>query len=913
VLCELRNGDPFVRRHIELEVTAPLELREVDVWVLGLVGPCSHQGFGEPVFLEDLFVGLEFPAGSNTWADGRVTLRQYPGRRVAERFVSKTAVLGVAEAGAVARRFQEYVSGFQATPAGTDLFVNYNTWWTLMPPTEENCLALIRLFREKLYEPFGESFDTFTIDDGWDNKDSLWQLREDRFPRGFAPLVEALAGMKANLGLWLSPSSGYNHAPWGGTHGYEQNSNPWFLCQSGPTYRRDITRVVIGLASTYSLAFYKFDGFAASCDAAGHGHLPGPYAVEANTDAFVELLAAVRQTRPGIYLDPTCGIWLSPWWLRYADSLWGSVSGDYPDAIVPAATVRESATTTRDGVFRQRCLEHPGYPPAAIEHLGIIVISNEPWEEDAMAVVGRGCRLLTLYTNPACFARGDRDWAFLASLLKWVRHNAGTLKRTALVGGDPFQRQAYGFAHVASGGGIVSLRNPFVEPQTLTFGLDEGAGWSRAGAAPGGYVVRVIYPRQETLDRVFAYGDTLALPLQAYEQVALRLEPLSPGAPVLLGVRHQLVERGERRLAYTVHGRPGSTLTPALPATLAPARVLLDGEPATLRQDTEGRVRLPITFPGERGVGAVEAEPFAAGTTADQCRFAGRMVLTVPADTAAAIHLLCNPGPGTKAPVVCTATVGGQPVEVRTLEGLKETSASHLPHSWTWFEFAVPPGRSEVALALTPKEGPYLRAEVGCWLWLEHPLRQRRLELEFGEALPPAAPDPLPLPLAQDREREVLTVLARQSVRLGSRWGQADQGNVWLETVAPDEVTQEWGSLQTGRSVWEKEMTIAGRTFTHGLGTHANGRLVFDLEGGRFRGFRCLVGRDEHAQDGRIVFRVVADGRTVFESGSMTRGTAAQSVEVDLAGAKVLELTTSDGGDGISGDHGNWADAELVR
>ena len=366
VVYELGESDFFLRRRLELSSAKPLALRKLDAWLVGLDGTCAHQGHGEPVFLDDTFWGLEFPGAHNRFADGLVGLTQYPGRTAAERFVSKSAVLGVAEPGRVASRFRQYVETFQATPQEARLFVNYNTWWTLMPPTEKNCLELIGLFKRNLFDPFGESFDTFTIDDGWDDKTTLWAIRADRFPRGFKPLIQPLKAMNANLGLWLSPSSGYHHAPHLAKQGYEHNSNPWYCCQSGPKYRRDIVKVVTALAKTYDMAFFKFDGFCPSCEAKGHGHLPGPYAREANIDAYIELMAAARKARPGVYLDPTCGMWLSAWWLKHCDSIWGSVSGDYPSIVVPAPIIRDSATTTRDAIFRQRCRQHPGYPPAAI-------------------------------------------------------------------------------------------------------------------------------------------------------------------------------------------------------------------------------------------------------------------------------------------------------------------------------------------------------------------------------------------------------------------------------------------------------------------------------------------------------------------------------------------------------------------
>lgn len=113
VVYELGNDDFFLRRRLELSMTQPLPLRQVDVWLAGVEGACLHQGFGEPVYLDDTFWGLEYPAGHNGFADATITLRQFPGRTVANRFVSKTAVVGVAERGRVEQRFRQYVAPFR--------------------------------------------------------------------------------------------------------------------------------------------------------------------------------------------------------------------------------------------------------------------------------------------------------------------------------------------------------------------------------------------------------------------------------------------------------------------------------------------------------------------------------------------------------------------------------------------------------------------------------------------------------------------------------------------------------------------------------------------------------------------------------------------------------------------------------
>lgn len=991
IVYELGQKDFFVRRWLELESQTPLDLRRVEAWVVQVPGQCTHQGFGEPIFLEDTFWGLEFPAGHNLYEEGTVKLVHYPGRRVQGRWTSKTAVFGVAEPGRLLKRFRQYVASFQASPSELNLFVNYNTWWTLMPPTEQNCLQLIETFRKNLWEPFGESFDTFTIDDGWDEKNSLWEIQKERFPRGFGPLVEELKKMNGRLGLWLSPSSGYNHAPWGAKAGYEANSNPWYLCQSGPRYRRDIQEVVLRLARQYQLAFYKFDGFSATCDAQGHDHLPGEYAKEANVEAYIELLEAVRRERPGIFLDPTCGMWLSPWWLRYADSIWGSVSGDYPDIIVPAPIVRDSATTTRDAAFRQRCREHPGYLPSAIEHLGIIVISPEKWEDNAAIVVGRGCRLLTLYINPQFFTKGREDWAFLASLLRWARKNADVLAQTELILGDPFKREPYGYAHWRAGRGILALRNPFIEPRKVSIPLDETIGWESAPETPTAgsatapqhatgsvrLAARIIYPRHETLPTLFAYGDRLELELSAYETVLMELVPArlgeAPGPtkpsgaiasggqtganpaasePPLAGLSVRELRREARQIEYELFGQPGQKSSIRLPAGVQAA--WLDGEPVALA-DPSGPVEIP--FGGQEPLCKVEnfSQRVVLGDGSEPAwKIEGNGRMRVGPGLKAALHLLFDPKTSPAGPVDCQVKLGDRPVEVRAVRSPEKPVQTHLPHRWTWFEAQLPEGEYQFTWTIRPitkadpaaggkpavtgldKPGqtspakgkqagankpeqtaptkpPYLVGEVGCWVWAEARLVRRVLRLEFQQGVMPPEPPPWPLPIQQDRSRQIITLQPAGSVRIGSRWTGLSQPVVHLDQAAPNQVEQSWGRLQRGRSVWEKPMTIAGKTFSSGLGAHAESRIVYDLAGGGFKKFRAYIGRDQHAMDGEVIFEVWLDGRKVFASGPMRKDSPAQLVEVDVEGAEQLELRALPGADGVDGDHANWADAQLLR
>ena len=212
-----------------------------------------------------------------------------------------------------------------------------------------------------------------------------------------------------------------------------------------------------------------------------------------------------------------------------------------PTSSCPRPIVRDSATTTRDGVFRQRCREHPGFPPAAIEHLGIIVITPEKWEDNAMIVLGRGCRLLTLYINPAFFRRATATGPSWPRMLKWVRHNAGTLDNTELILGDPLTREPYGYAHFRGTRGnrrACAIRSSSRRPCKVK--LDESVGLSApaaaaADAANAALAARIVYPYHEALPGEFRGGDVFECQLQGYETKVIQFEPPrrpSAGPPV---------------------------------------------------------------------------------------------------------------------------------------------------------------------------------------------------------------------------------------------------------------------------------------------------------------------------------------------------------------------------------------------
>lgn len=135
---------------------------------------------------------------------------------------------------------------------------------------------------------------------------------------------------------------------------------------------------------------------------------------------------------------------------------------------------------------------------------------------------------------------------------------------------------------------------------------------------------------------------------------------------------------------------------------------------------------------------------------------------------------------------------------------------------------------------------------------------------------------------------------------------------VLLSSLDISKMSAGWGKPIADKSIQEKVLTIAGRTFETGIGSHANSVMYIDLGKGS-RSFRAFVGIDDEVNGkiGSVKFRIFGDGRELYNSGIVKAGDPAKRVEVDLHGVEVMILTATSAGDGISYDHANWADAKF--
>src|SRR6185436_14791586 len=109
-----------------------------------------------------------------------------------------------------------------------------------------------------------------------------------------------------------------------------------------------------------------------------------------------------------------------------------------------------------------------------------------------------------------------------------------------------------------------------------------------------------------------------------------------------------------------------------------------------------------------------------------------------------------------------------------------------------------------------------------------------------------------------------------------------------------------------------KPISIDGKQFTHGVGTHAKSKMRLDLDG-RGKRFFAQVGLDDNTEGhGSVEFLVTGDGKVLWRSGLIVGRQPARTLDVDITGVRILGLRVTDGNDGTGYDHADWAEAGFV-
>lgn len=473
----LPDGAGYLRQ--ELLITAgksDLPLREIVLWDLDLAGAgVVGRVKGSPAVSGRAFLAFEHPLSSTSLDGSRVrcSLERTLPIRAGHSF-SCSSVIGAAPEGQLRRGFLEYVEAERAHPYRT--FLHYNTWYDIgyfSRYDEGMVVNRIQAFDRELREKRGATLDSFLLDDGWDDPSSLWNFNPG-FPDGLSKVAKAAAAADAAAGIWLSPWGGYGQPKrerirMGAAQGYEIEDGGFAL--SGPRYYQRFRQVCRRMIAEYGVNQFKFDG-------TGNANRVTPGSqFDSDFDAAISLIGDLRRDKPDLYVNLTTGTYPSPFWLRFADSIWrGGEDHDFAGA----GSWRQKWITYRDSqTFAHVVSAGPLYPINSLMLHGMIYaakarnLSSDPggdFGSEVRSYFGTGTQLQEMYITPDLLS--PENWDDLAAAAKWSRRNAPTLVDTHWIGGDPARLEVYGWAAWSPAKGILTLRNPAGRAQTFSADVD---------------------------------------------------------------------------------------------------------------------------------------------------------------------------------------------------------------------------------------------------------------------------------------------------------------------------------------------------------------------------------------------------------------------------------------------------------
>lgn len=128
----------------------------------------------------------------------------------------------------------------------------------------------------------------------------------------------------------------------------------------------------------------------------------------------------------------------------------------------------------------------------------------------------------------------------------------------------------------------------------------------------------------------------------------------------------------------------------------------------------------------------------------------------------------------------------------------------------------------------------------------------------------------------------------------------------WLDatTVTDRQVVQGWGTLGINKSVEGNPLSVKGRMYGHGFGTHAASQITLKVPAGVDE-FTTACGVDDEVSAGELECSVHLDGLVVSKTGILKSKDAPVDMSMPVRQGQQLVLTVDEVGK-IDGDHADW-------
>lgn len=507
--------------------------------------PSSHvPGYmlemGQPLYIDSLFMGSEFPAALNKISDFTTSVNCYSGRDLRtlikdKPYVSYNSVIGAAEGNIfeqVQKAFFEYIRSISKP---VKLRRQYNSWYDHMLNITRSNIYSSFLEIEKALTRVGERpLDSFVVDDGWNDYSKDFWCFNEKFPDEFYPFTALAESLGSQFGLWIGPRGGYNkdtikfakHIQSAG-NGYVNNQSK-DICVASEKYIDKLTEFMLSCQKKFNLNYWKIDGFAQKpCKSTHHGHLTGGYRnMYFYTDVWekwIDLFNKLYEKGGSNYwLNATSYAMPSPWLLQFANSVWIQTSTDVGfEGKKGVVSDKDRMLSYRDEryleFYKDRQFQFP--QSALYNHDPVygneakVNMSDSEFRDYLFTMAMRGTAFWELYYSFNMM--NDKKWRINYSVMRFLEDNMDILSKSIVFGGRPSKGQVYGYSCFDRFEGIVALRNSSESKQDFALCLNEAIGVSKELIYAK--ATQILPYKGSTLGDAYSYGDTVNITLAPYE------------------------------------------------------------------------------------------------------------------------------------------------------------------------------------------------------------------------------------------------------------------------------------------------------------------------------------------------------------------------------------------------------------
>jgi hypothetical protein len=508
--AELRNGSHYIRQILNvLPLNEAARINRVELLSIGQPGfkPAGRVA-GVPAVRGNVFIGYELPHAKVRTKGGMAFYADVNTTYEAGKPLVQSCVMGVSAPTQMRRSFLSYIERERAHPYHQ--FLHYQSWYDLHTPDHAangaECVDTIKGWNREFIKPYKIQFDSFVLDDGWDDLEDCWAVSKQLFPEGFAPLSQEAGKTGTGLGLWFSPSGGYL------TRGrLRKKYNRYSYHLSEENYFNRFKEMTSKYMREHDVNYFKFDKLGNWADTAG---------------AF-RMARELREVNPKVFINITAGTWPSPFFLMTADSTW---RGGADMGYAGKGSRTQQWITFRDrgayGVYQRS----PLYPQNSLMTHGLVyglrfrgAFINESlkdFRDQARSYFGHGANLQELYISYRRML--PEHWAILAEAAQWAKSNEDVMVDTHWINGEC--GPVYGWAAWNGRKGVITLRNS--EDKPMSYQLDVRTAFELPRGAPQTYALSSPWEEDKGRPAITATAGTpITVNLESFEVLNLDAIP----------------------------------------------------------------------------------------------------------------------------------------------------------------------------------------------------------------------------------------------------------------------------------------------------------------------------------------------------------------------------------------------------